>query len=433
MSTRQYIDRLITPLRARIDSRFAAGFGWLAGADLAARISRIATTIIAARMLTPEDFGLAAIAITTFELIRLFNENGLGAALIKASDDELPSLCRTAHRAAWAVCVTMFLIQAGLGLVLAFSTSRPEAGWMIVALAFVYLCMPFGLVHVWLILRAENMRRIAMVSTAQNLSDNILTASLAIAGLGPWAIVLPKLLTAPIWTMGVMWGRPWRPDLSADFAPLKPLLAFSWPVLSAELISGVRFHADKLIIGAMFGLEGLGVYFFAFNAGIGLSTALSAAFKGTLYPRLCEAGRTGAAISDTFKRLMMSGGLALSVIFILQAAAALIYTPIIFGQKWTFAAPLVALICLSGPARLFAEASALAYRAQGAAKHELIFTVATTVFVLAGLTLGAMASLSAAAIGAAIAGTISATVLYLSLTCAFAQHFPVSALKEARS
>lgn len=401
----------INKVRTIASDRFINGFGWMAGADFAARVTRILTTIILARYLTPLDFGMAAVAITTFEIVRLFIQNGLSAALIKAGEKDLSGLSLTVHRLAWCVCIALFLIQTGIGVILAHITGQASTGWMITALAGVYLHMPFGVLHAWTLQRQERLKRIAGVASVQMISDNALTAVLAIAGLGPWAIVLPKLITAPIWLVGIMWARPWRPDRSAKAAPAWPIVKFATPVLMAELTAGLRQHLDKLIVGALFGLEGLGIYFFAFNAGVGLSASLSSAFNAALMPRLCQVARDGQALLGTFTRLMKTSGLVISAILLIQAAATFIYVPILFGNQWAVHVPVVAILCLSGPGRFWADASNIALRASGRSGLEFMGSSLVAIAVTLGLIAGSSFGLTGAATGVAIAATIAGASL----------------------
>lgn len=386
--------------------------GWLASGEMLSRVTRLFAAVALARMLTPIEFGTAAIAITVFELVRVFNQNGVGAAVIAAKDDALPDLMRTAHLTAWATCLVLASLQCLVGYIVARSTGSAEIGWMIASLAAVYLIMPPGIPHGWMLQRRQNMRRLATVNASQTSIDNLLTAALALAGFGAWAIVLPKLLTAPIWLAGVMWGRPWRPDRSAGFASPRRLFAFAAPVLGSEILNATRLHVDKLIIGAVCGLELLGVYYFAFNAGLGLSSALSTAFNGALYPNLCEAARrTGSAIG-AFNTGLKSAGVLLTALFLIQAALVPIYVPIVFGAEWAFAVPLIAILCLSGPAKLLTDGCALLLRASGRPRLELVAVSATTFTCLGALMIGAQAGLVPAAIALTLAATLTALALY---------------------
>lgn len=386
--------------------------GWLASGEMIARVTRLFAAVALARALTPLEFGAAAIAITVFELVRVFNQNGVGAAVIAAGTRDLPGLIRTAHLAGWVTGFTLAAAQCGLAVIVADRTGSADIGWMIACLAGVYLIMPPGVAHGWMLQRTQNMRRLAAVNAVQVSTDNLLTAILALSGFGAWSIVLPKLITAPIWLIGVMWGRPWRPDRTAKLAPPRQLLSFAAPVLASELLAAMRLHVDKLIVGAICGLELLGVYYFAFNAGLGLSSALSTAFNGAFYPNLCEGvRRTGSALS-AFHKGMRTAGAPLAILFLLQAAAVPVYVPIVFGPEWSYAIPLIAILCLSGPAKLLADGCALLLRANGQTRLELIAVAAMTLICLGSLLLGAQIGLQAAVIALTLSATLTALSLY---------------------
>ena len=175
---------------------------WLGLGEFTARISRIATTVLIARLLTPVDLGVAAIALTAFEIVRSFAASGIGQMVVRASEDRLAATAAAANRANWMVCLALAAAQVAAGVGLAWHSGRAELIPLTGCLAGVFLLMPLGLMQCYVVMRAGKLETIARVSTAQLVADNLLTAGLAIAGLGAWAIVLPKLLTAPIWVIG---------------------------------------------------------------------------------------------------------------------------------------------------------------------------------------------------------------------------------------
>ena len=91
---------LIAKLRDRIGGdRLTRNIGWYGLAEAIVRVSRLVTTILLARLLLPADFGIAAIALTASELIRVLASNGIGQTIIRAREDELAAVCATAQRA----------------------------------------------------------------------------------------------------------------------------------------------------------------------------------------------------------------------------------------------------------------------------------------------------------------------------------------------
>jgi O-antigen/teichoic acid export membrane protein len=391
-------------------SRLARNIGWIAVAEVVSRTGRIVAAIVLARTLDAVAFGVAALALTVFELVRLFCENGIGASVVRAAEAEVDAVANTAYRLMWRVCLGLAASQTAIGAVIAWHYAQPQAGAMIALLSGVYLIMPFGVVHAYILQRREQFKHLAAVACAQTTADHLLTAAFALSGFGAWAIVLPKLLTAPIWLVGIRHRRPWKRQPTAGVIPLRTMGAFALPVLGAEIATAARDNADKLIVSAMLGIEALGIYYFAFNAGLGLSSALNRAVNGALYPHLCRAREAGTDLRRVFDRLVLRGGPLLAAVYVAQAGAALVYVPVLFGHDWAFAAPVVAVFCLAGPARLAVDAARALCRAAGRSGLEMQIATTFALVTSAGLAAGASGDVMTAAIGitvAAVAGAIA--------------------------
>ncbi|MEM7327542.1 MAG: oligosaccharide flippase family protein [Pseudomonadota bacterium] len=369
-------------LKARLQRltthKLARNIGWLTAAELVSRFGRIIAAVILARQLDAVAFGIAAIALTIFEIVRVFTENGIGAAVIRAKPEDFEKTANTAYRVMWCVCLLLAVAQFTAGLIVESALPGRHAGAMVAMLGLVFLMMPFGVMHAYCLLRDERMKELAGISTAQVAADHTLTAVLAILGFGAWAIVLPKLLTAPIWLIGMLRTKAWVRNPDAGFAPLRGMLIFSLPVLASELVCAFRDQLDKFLVSVAFGVEALGLYYFAYNAGLGVSTALNRAFTNAVYPHLCAAKERVSA----YRKAILNLGVPFSLLYGLQAAGALIYVPIVFGETWAPAAPLVAILCLGGPARLMVDAARMRARADGQSGQDFKISLGLSVSIL---------------------------------------------------
>ncbi len=382
------------------DGRLVRNLGWYGLAEIVVRLSRLVTTVLLARVLLPDQFGIAAIALTAYELIRVLTSTGVGQMIIRASVEQLAETCAAAQRVIRLVTAALILLHLAVGVGLAHWFQRPELFGMVAALGLAYLVMPFGDVRYFLILRDNRLKAIAGITAAQVIADNALTATLALAGFGAWAVVLPKLLTAPIWLIGVLRAQASVPTTAGQPAlALSNVLAFSGPLLASEILAALRGQADKLLVGAFLGVEALGIYYFAFNAGVGLSLSLTTALGASLYPHLAEVAHNRNALLTRYDKAIRSGVAPIAAMIALQAVLAVLYVPLVFGERWRSAVPLVALLCLSALARPLYDASVQLLRASGRTRLELggalVFTaLQLAIFALAlrfGLTSGVMA------------------------------------------
>ena len=392
---------MFTSLRKLIsssESKFLKNLGWLGASEFFVRLTRLVTAIILARVMSPTLFGLAALVLTINELIRVFNRNGIGAKIVQCSEHDLDDICNTAYRLNVLFCIGLFVLQSLLAYPLAQFYGTPQLVPMLQVLAITYLLMPLGMVQASLVQREQRLKTTALIDGGQVGVDNVLTALLAILGLGSWAIVLPKFLTSPIWVFGYRKAHLWRPTGAFfSFRLWRDVLEFGRFYLSIELLKTVRLNIDNMLIGRLLGMEALGLYYFARNAGLGFSLTLINAINAALFPNLCEVKNNALELKQRFVRNLKQIAFIAVPTISLQAGMAFIYVPIVFGEQWLSAIPILTLLCLSALPRPLAEsASALALAAGRIDidfKWNLIFTTlfVMTVSVAASINLTAVA------------------------------------------
>ncbi|QLC25202.1 oligosaccharide flippase family protein [Parasphingopyxis algicola] len=380
------------------DRLLLGGFTAYVSAELIVRIVRVAAILVIARQVDALILGVAALALTLFELVRVLANAGIGQKIIAAQEVDLPAICNTAYRLFWIWCGIVALVQAAVAAMMAFMFGQSAVAAMLALLCGVYAIMPFGLVQVFLLMRAGKLQTTARITASQTIADHILTALLVLIWPSAWAVVLPKLLTAPVWLLMVRRACHWRRDSTAGHAPVASFAAFGTGVLITEIGTAARIQLDKLIIGALLGVEALGLYYFAFNAGLGITGSLTSAYGTVLYPFLCRAKDRleGAA---RYRRGIMFGGAILVPLILLQVVLADLYVPIIFGAHWSSAAPLVSLLGLAALAMLGSTLATTWLRATGRTGRDAAANFLAGTFALGGLALGAGHGIDTAALG----------------------------------
>lgn len=376
---------------------FARGMLAYGSAEAATRLVRLAAILVVARQISPEMLGTAALALSLFELVRVLTNVGIGQRIIVASEDELASICRTALRLFWVICGGVMVVQLCAAAVAWTVFDHAEVASMLVVLSLVYAFMPAGLVQIFLAMRNQRMGATARVVAGQNIADSALTVALVLVWPSAWAIVLPKVLTAPVWLVLARGTISWSPDRAVIPAPISAFASYGPAVLGSELVNALRLHADKLLIGAILGTEALGIYFFAFNAGLGITQSLVSASNLVLFPHLAK--HQGRGADGEFIRAMMT---ALAVIIPLVAAQVLLapyYVPVVFGEKWIVAIPYLSLLACAALPLLVGSMLGARLRAQGQPFAETLFMGSAATAALIGLTIGAQISLVNACIG----------------------------------
>jgi PST family polysaccharide transporter len=353
----------LNPVSIQKPSSLLRNISYLVTSEATIRVTRLVTAVILARMLTAHEFGVIAIAMTVQEVVQTLTRNGIGAKIVQTSQSNLKAVCNTVYRLNWQICLALFFIQSVMAQPLANFYQDQAIFALVLVMAIPYLIYPWSMVQVYLIQRDNRLNVTALANGTQVSIDNLCCAGLALSGFGIWSVIIPKLIVAPLWVFYYRNIQHWRPDNKPYSNVKKQILSFSGNVLGTEILATSRRHIDRLLIGYFLGLDILGIYYFAVNAGLGLTLSLSSAFNTAFYPHLCALKNDKNKLSSEFKKgLLFIIGISI-LVFGGQALLAPWYVPIVFGEQWQNAIPVLIILTLSGIFRPAAEACAQMLRA----------------------------------------------------------------------
>lgn len=381
---------------------FTANLLSYGASEVASKASRLLVVIVVARTLDLTEIGVAAAAMAAADILKSLTENGAVQRIIAAKDDALEATCATASRIFWVWCVSLFLIQAGVAGVMYAAGGSATLSLLVLILGAEFLFMPAGLVQVALAMRAGKLKQTAAIAGAQIVGANLMAAVVVFIWPSAIALLLPRLLSAPIWLIAVRRLHPWTRDISAGFAPLRPFIIYGRAVLGTEVVKALRLQADKIVVGLTLGGEALGLYFMAFNAGLSLSNAFTMAFATVLFPALSQTSNQALALRQS---ILVAIGLITPVV-VLQALAAPIYVPILLGSDWAEISGIVSILCLVAIPTTLWTATAGWLRARNRPEIELLVTFMLAVATVANTVALAPFGLTAVATGYACITTL---------------------------
>ncbi len=401
---------------------------WLLAGEGVARVTRLLTAVVLSRTLGPYEFGVAAIVLASDELVRVASRNGIGIKVIQAEQEQLDRTCQGVYRINWVISIALAVLQVLIAKPLALYFSYPPLQAMLTVLALVYCIYPLAMVHVYRVQRRQDMKLTASIYGAQVGADNILTAVLALAGCGVWSVIIPKVLVAPLWVYCYRKAEQWRFEPKAVFMPFAEVWQFSRDVLLVEVLKVVRGSIDRLFIGAVLGVEAVGIYFFAVNAGSGLSLALIGAFNTLIMPHLCQqklheqrqqqskikAVQDGKSmLRKRYKQSLGKFVLFIVPIILLQLALAPWYVPVVFGQHWQFAVPVLMVLCMAVIFHGLIEVGTQVLRAHNKTRFDLMLSTVFAVVYMGALGIGCQFDIQAVAIATLLVQITFFIVAYL--------------------
>ena len=249
-STRLEVDHGEAP--SNLTGVVVTGLKWTTLRHVVAEGTRIALTLVLARLLTPSDYGIASMALVTTAFVMIFADPALGSALIQRPViDERDRSTVFWTSAALGVLLTVVGVACA-GLV-ADLFGEPEVKNLFVVTSFTFIVVALATVPRSLLARRLAYRALELREMVSIVIGALVAVIVALAGYGPWAIVA-NLVTYSIISTLLSWSLArWWPRLTYSKVSLRNLGGFSAKVFTASLISWGNVNLDKVLVGRVLG------------------------------------------------------------------------------------------------------------------------------------------------------------------------------------
>lgn len=317
--------------------RVALGASWLYGHRWIERLLDFAAVVVLARLLSPSDFGLVAIASSTVAIVEGLAALGIDKALIRERSDE-----RELYDSAWTLAVLRGLAVATVMLGVAQLVSEPRIAAILRVLALGPVCN--GLVNPRFVTfeRALIYSRLAALTVGAKLVSAATTIAIALASGSYWALVAGLLVNSLATTTLSYLLVPYRPAFST--ARFRTIFAFSGWLTLTGAVTSLSLETDRIIVGRLLGIADAGLYDMTQRVGVLPTRELLSPLQRLLLPAFSqltgEAVRLRRAVVESIN-VLASLSLPAAFGFALIAGD---FVPLALGRQWTTIVPLVVVL-----------------------------------------------------------------------------------------
>lgn len=370
------------------------------------------TAVVLARLLTPEEFGVAAAASFFLMMANRLVTLGLNAALVRIPEVR-PEHTSSVFVSNMVLGVAVWLTLTAAAPAIGQFYRSPEASAIVPVAALSFLIIPFGSVPIALLHRDMRFRDVATVNWAASLTFSLTAPLLAWYGWSYWSLVYAQLAANVTQTATKLYLAKWRPTLRFSFAAMGEVFPFGAGVYAKRLLEYITLNLDSLIVGRALGITALGYYDKAFNTMDRFLTRFSVG-PGVSFRVFALLNSEPERFSRAYRKVMLAVSLGGLPVFAGLLVAGPQIVPLLFGDQWHPSIVPFQILCAVGGLKLLNTYASSATQALGRVWSEVWRQLAYAGLLVVGIAIGSRWGIDGAAAGV-LGATVVMTILMQSL------------------
>jgi len=301
------------------------------------------SSMILARLLSPQDFGLQGMVLAVTGFLSLFGDLGLGMATIQR-DDVTHEQSSTLFWINVAIGTALGLLTAALAPVLVAVYHEPLLLWITFVLAANFLIGSLGAQHGALLMRSMRYFTRAKVELSALVISVAIGVLMAALGFGYWALIAMSTSSTIALIAGLWLSVRWLPGMPRRECGLWSMVHFGGTVTLNNLVVYLAYNTEKFLLGRYWGASALGLYGRAYSLVNLPNTQLHASMFAVAFPALSRLQGDPHRLRESFLKgysILLSFTIPLTVACLFFADEII---RVLLGQKWIETIPIFRLL-----------------------------------------------------------------------------------------
>lgn len=366
--------------------QFARGTAWKVLERFTARGISLVISVVLARLLTPEDYGLIALTTVFTNLSDILIDAGFSTALIRkkeVDDDD------------YACVFAISSVISGFLYILLFCAApyisryyeKPELTAVLRVMSLVLFIQAFASTRNAYVNRNMQFKLLMKCNTAASVISGVIGIVMAYCGMGVWALVAQRLLQQAIVTVFLFVSVRWRPRFQFDKTKFKEMFGFSAGVIGASLVNYVENCVNSLVIGKHYSVADLGYMDKANILPEQISLNVFGSMTSVLLPTVSSYQSDIIRVKSVIRKVVRYTAFILFPMMLGMLAVSREAIVTLFTEKWLPSVPLMQFICIYYIATPLMLIDVQVFFGLGHSNTRLKTEIIRMFFILAGVVL----------------------------------------------
>jgi PST family polysaccharide transporter len=339
------------------------GTAWFYFSTYAGKVMVFISTVLLARLLLQEDFGVAGYGLVVISFLNVLSDLGIGTAFIYQADED-------------GMADTAFWLNLASGLLLFGCTwlaaplagtffQDPQAIPIVRALAFTFPLAALGNIHDAMLRKSLTFRRKFIPDLTKAVSKGLISILLAFFGFGAWSLIWGHLAGTLAGTVILWWVVTWRPTWRLNRRLARDLVRYGGGIVGVNVLGVILLNLDYLLVGRYLGATALGIYTLAFRLPELLIQGFPIIVGNVLFPTFTKLRDDQTQLtSGIYNTLRYSAIVTLPIgVGLALVAGPLVLT--LYSARWSAMIPVLTAVALSMTTLSLTFNLGLVYKAQG--------------------------------------------------------------------
>lgn len=304
-------------------------------------------TVVLARFLVPEEFGLIAMLTVFIQIANTLMDSGFRQALIQKKAADHTDFC-TVFYTNIALGVLAYLILFSFAPLIARFYEEPRLILLIRVVGISIIINSFRIIQEAGLSKDLNFKVMVIASVPGSLISGVIAVGMAILGAGVWALVAHMLLAAFFTTLFLWFSYGWRPSLIFSVDSYKSLFGFGSKLFLSGLLNIIFQNIFVVVIAKMFSAQEAGYYFFAHKMQQIVVYQLNEAVLKVTFPALASIQDQQNKLKVGFRQLTQVLTFVVFPVVLFIAALAEPIFIVFLSDSWLPAVPYMQLLFISG-------------------------------------------------------------------------------------
>ncbi|MCH1940708.1 lipopolysaccharide biosynthesis protein [Holdemania massiliensis] len=361
-----------------------SGLVWSFGERISAQLVSTVVSIVLARLLTPEHYGVVSIVMVFITFCNVFVTSGFGNAVVQKKEVDTVDFS-TAFWLSFSTAAVLYVLLFAASPFIAKFYGLLELKWIIRVMGFRLLLASMNDIQRAYMRRNMQFKKFFIATLGGTILSGFVGIMMAYNGFGAWSIVAQYLTNTFVDTAILCIVSGWNPKFQFSIKKAKEIFSFGGKVLAAQLVSTTEGEIRALIIGKAFGMADLAFYDQGKKYPALLVNNVNSSLISVMLPVFSRSQDNLQSLKAMLRKTISTGMFLLVPLMFGLSAVSNTFVSVLMTDKWIPAVPYIKIFCFVFLLRPFEIACNQAVLAIG--KSDISFKVMLAVNLTALATL----------------------------------------------